>query len=175
MPQSRNPRSTVVTRWTVGAGLGLGAVGAAVLWCWERPLGLAHGPLFFAVVALTVLGAGAAVIALLRRIAADQRSGGTSPGRSTVDGSSSEGAAAMPQRPPEPLPGLLPELLLALALLVCGGLAALFFLLPTNDDDPWIPWVASALVFAALAFRPVRGYLRVRGPRRDRPGRTDGT
>lgn len=170
MPQSRGRHAPSNARWVAWTGLSLGAVGAAVLWCWERPLGLAHGPLFFVVVALTALSAGAAVIAMLRRVAADQRSRGSAAERPPA------GGPAAPQRtPPEPLPGLLPELLLGIALLVCGGLAALFFLIPTNDDDPWIPWAASALIFVALAIRPVRSYLRVRGARRGRPGRAADT
>ncbi|WP_143469803.1 MULTISPECIES: hypothetical protein [unclassified Leucobacter] len=164
MPQSPGRRTPSGARWVAWTGLSLGAVGVVALWCWERPLGLSQGPLFFAVVALTALSAGAAVIALLRRVAADQRSGGSAAERSPAEG------AASRRTPPEPLPGLLPELLLAFALLVCGGLAALFFLLPTNDDDPWIPWAASVLIFVALATRPIRGYLRVRGSRGGRTG-----
>lgn len=166
MPQPRNHRTTASARraaWIACAGLGLGAAGAVVLWAWERLLGLTHGPLFFAVVAATALCGGTAVVAILRWIAADRRDPVPQRAGSATHAPSFDPAVVHPSRP---IP-LLPELLLVLALLVCLGLAALFFLLPTNDDDPWIPWATSALVFVALVIRPIRMYLRVRRIGRD--------
>ena len=163
MPQHRSRRAPASAHWIAWPCLALGAVGAVVLWAWERLLGLTHGPLFFAVVAATMLCGGTAVVVMLRWIAADRRDPAPQRSGSALRTPSSDPAVAQPSRR---IP-LLPELLLVLALLVCLGLAALFFLLPTNDDDPWIPWAASALVFVALVIRPIRMYLRVRRIGRD--------
>lgn len=198
MPQSRSRRAPAGVHWIAWPGLGLGAIGAGLLLAWERPLGLPRsGALFLAVVALTAVCGAAAVLALLRWIAADRRSshpdaerpehGAAVLGSGSGSGEPTGPVASAAQRAPGPsdafavpigmdrrtlarrsrTAALLPPLLLALALLVCLGLSALFFLLPTNDDDPWIPWAASALVFVALAIRPIRMFASVRRMQRD--------